>query len=124
MKLVPHRHFGMPGSVQKHTLVYTIVIAMMLTVFFDLSRIASLGVILYLTMDVIIQWGVFRHLRETIKLNPAIILTAIVIDVIVLGAFLIMKAQSDMLIIYASIIVIGAIFLSEKVFLSRAKGSS
>lgn len=124
MKLVPHRHFGMPGSVQKHTLVYTIVIAMMLTVFFDLSRIASLGVILYLTMDVIIQWGVFRHLRETIKLNPAIILTAIVIDVVVLSAFLITKAQSDMLIIYTSIIVIGLIFLSEKVFLSHTKGSS
>jgi len=97
---------------------------MVLTIFFDLSRIASLGVILYLTMDVIIQWGVFRHLRGTINLNPAIILTAIVIDVVVLGAFLITKAQSDMLIIYASIIVIGVIFLSEKVFLRRVKGSS
>ncbi len=124
MKLVPHRHFGMPGSVQKHTLVYTLVIAMVLTIFFDLSRIASLGVILYLTMDMIVQWGVFRHLRGTIKVNPAIILTAIVIDVVVLGAFLITKAQSDMLIIYASIIVIGTIFLSEKVFLSRAKVST
>jgi len=40
MKLVPHSHFGMPGSVQKHTLVYTIVIAIVLTIFFDLSRIA------------------------------------------------------------------------------------
>lgn len=124
MKLVPHRHFGMPGGVQKHTLVYTIVIAMVLTVFFDLSRIASLGVILYLTMDVIIQWGVFRHLRSTINLNPAIILTAILIDVAVLSAFLITKAQSDMLIIYTSIIVIGLIFFSEKIFLSRTKGSS
>lgn len=25
MKLVPHSHFGMPGSIQKHTLVYTVV---------------------------------------------------------------------------------------------------
>jgi amino acid transporter len=41
MKLVPHSHFGMPGTIQKHTLVYTIVIAMCLTVFFDLGRIAS-----------------------------------------------------------------------------------
>ena len=40
MKLVPHRHFGMPGDIQKHTLVYTIALAMFLTVFFDLSRIA------------------------------------------------------------------------------------
>lgn len=33
MKLVPHSHFGMPGSIQKHTLVYTVVAAMVLTVF-------------------------------------------------------------------------------------------
>jgi amino acid transporter len=124
MKLVPHKHFGMPGGVQKHTLVYTIVIAMVLTIFFDLSRIASLGVILYLTMDVIIQWGVFRHLRNTISLNPVIILTAILIDVVVLGAFLITKAQSDMLIIYTSIFVTVAIFIGEKVFLKRVKTSA
>lgn len=30
MGLVPHRHFGMPGNIQTHTLVYTIVIAMVL----------------------------------------------------------------------------------------------
>ncbi len=34
MKLVPHRHFHMPGSVQKHTLVYTIVFGLVLTAFF------------------------------------------------------------------------------------------
>lgn len=33
MKLVPHRHFHMPGSVQKHTLVYTIVFGLVLTAF-------------------------------------------------------------------------------------------
>ncbi len=27
MKIIPHRHFGMPGSVQDHTLVYTAVLA-------------------------------------------------------------------------------------------------
>lgn len=37
MKLVPHSHFGMPGDIQKHTLIYTIVLAMLLTVFFDLG---------------------------------------------------------------------------------------
>lgn len=36
MKLVPHRHFRMPGSIQKHTLVYTDVFAITLTILFDL----------------------------------------------------------------------------------------
>ena len=34
MKLVPHSHFGMPGSIQKHTLVYTVVLGLFLTAFF------------------------------------------------------------------------------------------
>lgn len=38
-------------------LVYIIVIAIVLTIFFDLSRIASLGAIYYLVMDIIIHWG-------------------------------------------------------------------
>jgi len=120
MKLVPHRHFGMSGSIQRHTLVYTIAIAMFLTIFFDLTRIASLGAILYLTMDILVHWGILRHLRGKMQFNPAIVLTSVVIDAVVLGAFLITKAKSDMFIIYASVIVIGLVFLSEKLFLRRA----
>lgn len=59
MRLVPHRHFHMPGSIQKHTLVYTIVLGLLLTAFFDLSRIAALGIIFYLIMDIAIHWGYF-----------------------------------------------------------------
>lgn len=33
MDLIPHSHFGMSGSIQKHMLVYTAVIAIILTVF-------------------------------------------------------------------------------------------
>lgn len=70
MKLIPHKHFGMPGRIQKHTLVYTIVLAMVLAVIFDLSRIASVGAILYLVMDMIVHWGVFRHLRDKVDARP------------------------------------------------------
>ena len=57
MNLIPHKHFGMPGNIQKHTLVYTVVLAAFLAAFFDLSRIASLGAIFYLVMDIVIHWG-------------------------------------------------------------------
>lgn len=119
MKLVPHSHFGMPGSVQKHTLVYTIVIAMLLTVFFDLSRIASLGAIFYIIMDIAIHWGVLRHLRKEVKANAAILITAIVLDVIVLGAFLWVKAESDMLVIWVSLIGLVLIFAGERIFIHK-----
>ena len=117
MSLVPHRHLGMPGNIQKHTLVYTIVIAMLLTLFFDLSRIASLGAIFYIIMDIAIHWGVFKSLRKEIDANGAILITAILLDVIILGAFLWVKMQSDMLIIWASSVGLILIFAGEYLFI-------
>ena len=117
MNLVPHRHFGMPGSIQKHTLVYTIVLAIFLTVFFDLSRIASLGAIFYIIMDIAIHWGVLRRLRQEVDANALIVTTAIILDVIVLVAFLTVKAQSDMLVIYASLAGLILIFGGERLFM-------
>lgn len=121
MKLVPHSHFGMSGSVQRHTLIYTIVLAMLLTIFFDLSRIASLGAIFYIIMDIAIHWGVLKHLRKEINANPIILVTAIVLDVVVLTAFLWVKAQSDMLVIWASIAGLIFIVAGERVFLKHYK---
>ena len=121
MKLVPHSHFGMPGDIQKHTVVYTVVIAIFLTIFFDLSRIASLGAIFYIVMDIAVHWGVFRHLRKEINANAAILITAIVFDVVVLGAFLIVKASTDMMVIYASLVGMLVIFIGERIFLQRSQ---
>ncbi len=117
MKLIPHKHFGMPGNIQKHMLVYTVVIAIVLTIFFDLSRIASLGAIFYLIMDVIVQWGVFKHLRKEIKANGAILLSTIVLDIVVLGAFLWIKGSTDLLLIAVAAISLLLIFFGEKWFL-------
>ncbi len=121
MKLVPHSHFGMPGDIQKHTLVYTVVIAIFLTIFFDLSRIASLGAIFYIIMDIFIHWGVYRYLRKEVNANGFVVLAAIAFDVIVLGAFLIVKASTDMLVIYAALIGIAVIFVGERFFLKWQK---
>lgn len=117
MGLVPHSHFGMPGGIQKHTLVYTIVLAMVLTVFFDLSRIASLGAIFYIIMDLAIHWGVLRHLRRDLGANPVILATAIVLDFVVLGAFLMVKAQTDPMVLYIALAGLVLIFTGEKLFL-------
>jgi amino acid transporter len=121
MKLVPHSHFGMPGSIQKHTLVYTIVLAILLAIFFDLSRIASLGAIFYILMDIAIHWGILRHVRKEIGANPIILIAAIGFDVIVLGAFIWVKIQSDVLVIYASIVGLVLIAAGEYWFLNTNK---
>lgn len=117
MKEVPHKHFGLPGSVRTHTLIYTIVFAMLLTIFFDLRRIAALGAIFYLLMDVAIHWGLVHKLKGSVQFNPVIVWIAIVLDVIILVAFLWVKAISDPFIVYASAIGILAIVLGEKLLM-------
>lgn len=117
MQLVPHRHFKLPGDVQRHTLIYTVVIAGILTVFFDLSRIASLGAVFYIVMDILIHWGVFKHLRQDVGANTWVLITAITLDVIILIAFLWTKSQSDIFVFWASLIGLAVVFAGEKWFL-------
>ena len=119
MKMIPHSHFGMSGGIQRHMLIYTVVIGSAVTVFFDLGRIASLGVFFYLVMDIIVHWGVFRHLRREIGARGWVLLTAIVLDVVVLAAFAAMKWQSDPLIVVLGAAGMALVFLFELVFLAR-----
>ena len=119
MKMIPHRHFGMSGAIQRHTLVYTVVIASALAVFFDLGRIASLGAFFYLVMDMVIHWGVYRARRQEIGASGAVILAALAFDAVVLAAFTSMKLQSDPAIVAYAAIAIGAVFAFERYYLSR-----
>tara|TARA_R110002110_G_scaffold12718_3_gene60872 strand:- start:32000 stop:33337 length:1338 start_codon:yes stop_codon:yes gene_type:complete len=118
MKLVPHSHFGMSGSIQKHALVYTVVLGLTLTAFFDLSRIAALGIVFYLIMDIAIHWGVLRYLREDIKANVWVPTTAILLDLIVLGGFLWVKLNTDPFVIGVAVAVMILIAVVELIFLN------
>lgn len=122
MNIIPHSHFGMPGDIQRHTLVYTVVIAAVLAAFFDLGRIASLGAIFYLVMDIAIHWGVLRHLRSDVSAKAWVLVSAMILDIVVLAAFLIIKGSVDPMIVVFSIVSIAAIFLFEKLFLARRRG--
>jgi amino acid transporter len=119
MKLVPHSHFGMSGSIQTHMLIYVVVIAITLTIFFDLSRIASIGAIFYLVMDMIVHWGVFKHLKKDVNANGLILISALLLDLIVLIAFLWIKASSDIFVVIVSVIGIILVFAGEKWFLKK-----
>lgn len=123
MKLVPHSHFGMPGSIQKHTLVYTVVLGLTLTAFFDLSRIAALGIVFYLIMDIAIHWGVIRYLREEIKARAWVPATAIVLDLLALGGFVWVKLNSDPFVIGVAVVAMIAIAIGELIFLNKTAGS-
>lgn len=119
MKMIPHSHFGMSGPIREHTLVYTVVTAGVLTIFFDLSRIASLGAFFYLVMDILIHWGVFRSLRREVGAKGWILIAAISLDTLVLAVFAAMKLQSDPTIVVIAALAIAAVFAFERVYLTR-----
>lgn len=118
MNIIPHRHFGMPGDIQKHTLVYTVVLAAVLAAFFDLSRIASLGAIFYLVMDIAVHWGILRHLRKDVEAKAWVLMTAIGLDGAALAAFLIIKGAADPAIVVIAVVAIAAIFAFEHYYLA------
>lgn len=119
MNMIPHRHFGMSGPVRSHTLVYTVVIASTLAVFFDLTRIASLGAFFYLVMDMIVHWGVLRFMRKEVEAKALIIVFALIFDAVVLVAFTAMKLQSDPTIVLYAVIAIASVFAFQRAYLSR-----
>ena len=120
MKLVPHRHLGMPGSVQKHTLVYTVVLGLAFTTLFDLSRIAALGIVFYLIMDIAIHWGVLRYLRQDIKAVMWVPIVAILLDLLVLGGFVWIKLNSDPFVLGVAVVTIVVIAVAEQVYLKSS----
>lgn len=121
MKLVPHRHFGMPGSIQKHTLVYTVVFGLILTAFFDLSRIAALGIVFYLVMDIAIHWGVLRYLLDDVKAKSWVPVTAIILDLLALSGFVWVKLNSDPFVLGVAVVTMLLIAIGEQLFLGSEK---
>ena len=117
MKMIPHSHFGMSGKIQRHMLIYTVVIASTLAVFFDLGRIASLGAFFYLIMDMVVHWGVFRFQRKEIGAAAPVLLMALAFDAVVLAAFTSMKLQSDPAIVIYALLAILAVFGFERLYL-------
>ena len=119
MEMIPHSHLGMSGTIQRHTLVYTVVIASTLAVFFDLGRIASLGAFFYLVMDMVIQWGIFRFKRHEIGAAAAVLLMVLAFDAVVLAAFTVIKLRTDPAIVFYAGVAIGSVFVFERIYLSR-----
>ncbi|MWW25999.1 APC family permease [Algibacter lectus] len=115
MKQVPN--LNRIKKLKNPSLIFTVSLAILLTILFDLTRIASIGAIFYLIMDIAIHWGLFIHLKKEVKFNPIIPIIAILMDVIILGAFIYMKYLNDPFVLIVSAIGIVLIFLSQYIFM-------
>ena len=116
-----------PGLAQKKgvspALIFTVCLAITITILFDLTRIAAIGAIFYLLMDIAVHWGLVRHLRGTLSFNPIIPIIAIILDVIILTTFVLLKLKSDPLVIAVSILGIVIIVIAQKLFMDSHTNS-
>ncbi len=115
MKQVPS--LKIIGNFKNPALIFTVSLAILLTALFDLTRIASIGAIFYLIMDIAIHWGLFRHLKKEVKFQPIIPLIAIVMDIAVLAAFLYIKYLNDQMVLIVAAIGIILILVAERLFM-------
>jgi len=115
MKQVPN--LNRVKKINNPALLFTVGLAMLLTILFDLTRIASIGAIFYLIMDIAIHWGLFRYLKKEVKFIPIIPLIAILLDIIVLTAFIYMKYLIDPFVLIVAAIGITLIFIAERLFM-------
>ena len=104
-------------------LIFTVCLAITITILFDLTRIAAIGAIFYLLMDIAVHWGLVRHLRGTLSFNPIIPIIAIILDVIILTTFVSLKLKSDPLVIVVSILGIVIIVIAQKLFMDSHTNS-
>jgi len=96
------------------------VLGLVLTAFFDLSRIAALGIIFYLIMDISIHWGVLRYLYQDVKARRWMPAVAIVLDLVVLGGFVWVKLNSDPFVIGVAVVTMIVIAVAEQIFLKSS----
>ena len=105
------------GELKHPALLFTVSLAILLTILFDLTRIASIGAIFYLIMDIAIHWGFFHYLRKDIKFNPVIPLMAIIMDVVILAAFIYIKYLKDPFVLIVAFIGIVLVILGQRLFM-------
>jgi amino acid transporter len=118
---------SLPARIPHQPLLITAGLAIIVTVSLDLTQIASMGALLYLSMDIAVQWGLARRLRDTVHARRWVPFLAIALDVLVLMPFVVLKVQSDLLTILASGGVAAAIVVAQVVvvrFRARSAGTS
>ncbi len=113
MKQIPRlsRRLGHPA------LLFTVLLAIALTVLFDLTRIAAIGAIFYLVMDIAIHWGLFRHLRGVVDYRPPVLVAAMIFDVVILSAFVALKVQRDPLVVAVAAAGILLVLVTQRLFM-------
>lgn len=110
----------LPSAVHRQPLLITAGLALLVTVFLDLTSIASIGILLYLSMDIAVQWGVLRRLADDIGARRWLPAVTIGLDAVLIVAIVVVRVELAPLSLIVAAALAAAIFLSQ-VVVSRGR---
>ncbi len=113
MDEVPKVTAGSSSPIGSPPLIVTAAVAIVLTVAFDLTRVAALGALAYLALDAAIHWGHLRHLRGETGARTAPLVAAIAMDVVVFAGLFAYKARTDLVVVGAFLVFAVAVAVGE-----------
>lgn len=119
---VPEVSLGSGLPLGNPPLLVTTMLAVLLTVAFDLSRIAALGAFAYLSLDAVIHWGHHRHLRHETGANGPLLLAAVALDLAVLAGFLLYRLRTDWTVVAAFAVFALLVGVGEWWWMQRREG--
>ncbi len=119
MDEVPEIRVGRRLPFANPPLVVTTATAIVVTVAFDLTRIAALGAFAYLALDVVIHWGHWRHLRHETGARAASLVAAVVLDAVVLAGLVSYQAVNDPLVLVAFALFAVIVAGGETIYMRR-----
>jgi len=120
---VPEVRLGRRLPFGNPPLVVTTAAAIALTVAFDLTRIAALGAFAYLTLDVVVHWGHWRHLRPETGARAGPLLAAVAFDAIVLGGLVAYQLMNDGFVVVAFAVFAVVVAGGETFYMRRFSGA-
>ena len=92
---VPEVTLGRSPPFGRPSLVITTAAAITLTVAFDLTRIAALGALAYLSFDIAVHWDHWRSLRADTGAGSLPLLATVALDAVILTGFLAFRLRTN-----------------------------
>ncbi len=123
MDEVPEVRVGRRLPFGNPPLVLTTAAAIVLTVAFDLTRIAALGAFAYLSLDLVIHWGHLRHLRGETGARRWPLVAALALDAAVLGGLVAYQGLNDPVVIVAFAVFAVLVAGGETTYMRRYSGA-
>lgn len=119
MDEVPEVTVGSRSPIGSPPLIVVTAAAIVLTIAFDLTRIAALGALAYLALDAAIHWGHLRHLRDETGARVAPLVAAIAMDMVVFAGLFAYKARTDLLVVVAFLAFSAVVAIGEYIYMRR-----